>query len=163
MKPLVQVALGADTTLRPLVKRSRRRDLKALEFLRFGAHIALNRSPNMPLTGPVPKGGTFFCPHCGAMYSVTHSRLPKRDSNIAKCVVCKQRWTSGTRFLSTSSFIGLKIPDRSDNVSVCARARLTPKWRLVCYNPAFRTIGRPRLAIYSLPSIGPTCGGSRSR
>ena len=44
----------------------------------------------MPLTGPVPKGGTFFCPHCGAMYSVTHSRLPKRDSNIAKCVVCKQ-------------------------------------------------------------------------
>ena len=44
----------------------------------------------MPLTGPVPKGGTFFCPHCGAMYSVTHSRLSKRDSNIAKCVVCKQ-------------------------------------------------------------------------
>jgi predicted Zn finger-like uncharacterized protein len=48
----------------------------------------------MPLTGPVPQGGTFFCPHCGAMYSVTHSRLPKRDSNrdsnIAKCVVCKQ-------------------------------------------------------------------------
>jgi predicted Zn finger-like uncharacterized protein len=44
----------------------------------------------MPLTGPVPEGGTFFCPHCGAMYSVTHSRLPKRDSNIAKCVVCKQ-------------------------------------------------------------------------
>ena len=44
----------------------------------------------MPLTGLVPKGGTFFCPHCGAMYSVTHSRLPKRDSNIAKCVVCKQ-------------------------------------------------------------------------
>ncbi len=31
------------------------------------------------------------------------------------------------------------------------------------YNPAFRTIGRPRLATYSLPSIGPTCGGSRSR
>ncbi len=44
----------------------------------------------MPLTGPVPKGGTFFCPHCGAMYSVTHSRPRKRDSNIAKCVVCKQ-------------------------------------------------------------------------
>jgi predicted Zn finger-like uncharacterized protein len=44
----------------------------------------------MPLTGPAPEGGTFFCPHCGALYSVTHSRLPKRDSNIAKCVVCKQ-------------------------------------------------------------------------
>ena len=44
----------------------------------------------MPLTGPAPEGGTFFCPHCGALYSVTHSRLPKRDSNIARCVVCKQ-------------------------------------------------------------------------
>ena len=31
------------------------------------------------------------------------------------------------------------------------------------YNPALRTVVRPRLAIYSLPSIGPTCGGSRSR
>ena len=40
----------------------------------------------MPLTGPVPEGGTFFC----RMYSVTHSRLPKRDANIARCVVCKQ-------------------------------------------------------------------------
>jgi hypothetical protein len=37
--------------------------------------------------------------------------------------------TSETRFLSTSSFIGLKMPDRprSPNVSVSARARLTPK------------------------------------
>ena len=51
----------------------------------------------MPLTGPVPKGGTFFCPHCGAMYSVTHSRLPKRDSNIAKCVVCKQTMNEGDK------------------------------------------------------------------
>ena len=42
----------------------------------------------MPLLGPVPEGGTFFCPHCGALYSVTLSRLPKRDSNIAQCVVC---------------------------------------------------------------------------
>ena len=44
----------------------------------------------MPLLGPVPEGGTFFCPHCGAMYSVTLSRLPKTDRNIAKCVVCRQ-------------------------------------------------------------------------
>ena len=78
----------------------------------------------MPLTGPVPKGGTFFCPHCGAMYSVTHLRLPKRDSNIAKCVICKQTMDERTRFLSTSSFIALKMPDRprSPNVSgLCAR------------------------------------------
>ena len=56
----------------------------------WGAYWSESEGPKMPLTGLVPKGGTFFCPHCGAMYSVTHSRLPKRDSNIAKCVVCKQ-------------------------------------------------------------------------
>ena len=44
----------------------------------------------MPLTGPIPEGGTFFCPHCGALYSVTYSWLSKSDSNIAKCVVCLQ-------------------------------------------------------------------------
>ena len=42
----------------------------------------------MPLTGPIQKGGTFFCPHCGALYSVTYSRRPRDNSNIAKCVVC---------------------------------------------------------------------------
>jgi len=42
----------------------------------------------MPLTGPIPEGRTFFCPHCGALYSVTYSRLSKSDSAIAKCVVC---------------------------------------------------------------------------
>src|SRR5882724_3334073 len=37
---------------------------------------------DMLLTGPIPEGGTFFCPHCGALYSVTYSRLSKGDSNI---------------------------------------------------------------------------------
>jgi transcription elongation factor Elf1 len=45
---------------------------------------------NMPLTGPIPEGRTFFCPHCGALYAVTYSRHSKSDSNIAKCVVCGQ-------------------------------------------------------------------------
>ena len=49
----------------------------------------------MPLTGPIPEGGAFFCPHCGALYSVTHLRLPKRDSNIAKCVVCLHPMDNG--------------------------------------------------------------------
>jgi hypothetical protein len=39
----------------------------------------------MPLTGPIAEGATFFCPHCGALYSVMHSRLS--DSNVAQCVV----------------------------------------------------------------------------
>jgi predicted Zn finger-like uncharacterized protein len=72
--------------------------LTALEFISFGAHIGwVYGSANMPLTGPIPEGGTFFCPHCGALYSVTHSRLSKRDSNIVKCVVCQQimdKWDS---------------------------------------------------------------------
>jgi predicted Zn finger-like uncharacterized protein len=43
----------------------------------------------MPLTGPIPEGRSFFCPHCGALYSVTQSRLSKTDdSNFVKCVVC---------------------------------------------------------------------------
>jgi predicted Zn finger-like uncharacterized protein len=49
----------------------------------------------MPLTGPPPEGRTFFCPHCGALYSVTHSQLSKSESNIAKCVVCLQIMDSG--------------------------------------------------------------------
>jgi transcription elongation factor Elf1 len=50
----------------------------------------------MPLRGPI-EGKTFFCPHCGALYSMTNSRLSKIDSNIAKCVVCLQtmdKWDS---------------------------------------------------------------------
>jgi hypothetical protein len=41
----------------------------------------------MPLTGPIPEGRSFFCPHCGALYSVMHSRFPKSDTE--KCVVCQ--------------------------------------------------------------------------
>ena len=28
----------------------------------------------MPLTGPIPEGRSFFCPRCGALYSVTYWR-----------------------------------------------------------------------------------------
>jgi hypothetical protein len=56
----------------------------------------------VPLSGPIPEGTTFFCPHCGALYSITLSRPPKIDSNIpnshiAKCVVGKHimdEWAS---------------------------------------------------------------------
>ena len=50
----------------------------------------------MPLTGAIPEGRTFFCPNCGALYSVTQSLLSKTGSNIpiltnfSKCVVCLQ-------------------------------------------------------------------------
>jgi hypothetical protein len=52
---------------------------------------------DMPLTGPIPEGRPFFCPHCGALYSVTDSPRPKGDNTTAKCVVCTQtmvEWAS---------------------------------------------------------------------
>src|SRR6516162_1424814 len=42
---------------------------------------------DLPLTGPPPQGRTFFCPHCGALYSVTHSQPSKSERNVTKCVV----------------------------------------------------------------------------
>jgi transcription elongation factor Elf1 len=42
----------------------------------------------MPLIGSVPEGTSFFCPRCGALYSVTHAQRTKRESNIARCVIC---------------------------------------------------------------------------
>ena len=62
-----------------------------------------------------PDGGTFFCAHCGALYSVTCPRLSKIGSNVAKCVVCLQtmdEWDQ-QRFESTSSFSDLKMPSAS--------------------------------------------------
>jgi len=68
----------------------------------------------MPLMGPIPEGRTFFCPHCGALYSVTYSRLSKSDSDIAKCVVCLQIMTSwvSTKIPTTSSCSDPKMPNR---------------------------------------------------
>ena len=51
---------------------------------------ALNVEAAMPLTGPVPEGRSFFCPHCGALYAVTYSLRSSSESDIAKCVVCGQ-------------------------------------------------------------------------
>jgi predicted Zn finger-like uncharacterized protein len=44
----------------------------------------------MPLTGPVPEGKKFFCPKCGALYSVTRSPAATKDNTAVKCVVCLQ-------------------------------------------------------------------------
>jgi transcription elongation factor Elf1 len=44
----------------------------------------------MPLTGPVPEGEKFFCPTCGALYSVTRTQAAKKETNATKCVVCLQ-------------------------------------------------------------------------
>jgi predicted RNA-binding Zn-ribbon protein involved in translation (DUF1610 family) len=44
----------------------------------------------MPHVGPVLEGHTFFCQHCGALYSVTRSKVARNESNTAKCVVCSK-------------------------------------------------------------------------
>src|SRR5438067_437276 len=42
----------------------------------------------MPHVGPVLEGRTFFCPHCGALYSATPSLVPKseRANHIGRCL-----------------------------------------------------------------------------
>jgi hypothetical protein len=42
----------------------------------------------MPHVGPVLEGRTFFCPHCGALYSATPSLVPKIEGDPVRCVVC---------------------------------------------------------------------------
>ena len=44
----------------------------------------------MPLTGAITPGSSFFCPHCGALYAVTHARRPEVERNAATCVVCER-------------------------------------------------------------------------
>ena len=69
-----------------------------LEFIFFKEHIGFEfGGVPMPLTGAIPEGPSFFCPHCGALYAVTYSRLSSSDSNVASCVVCGQimdKWDS---------------------------------------------------------------------
>jgi hypothetical protein len=69
-----------------------------LEFIFFKVYINFEfGGVPMPLTGAIPEGPSFFCPHCGALYAVTYSRLFSSDSNVARCVVCGQimdKWDS---------------------------------------------------------------------
>jgi hypothetical protein len=121
-------------------------DLTALESIFFGAHIGSEYGgASMPLTGPIQKGGTFFCPHCGALYSVTHSRLSESDRNIANVSSACKSWTSGIqpRFRSISSFSDLKMP------------KPQPRHFIVCGAIHFSTLkrGRPQEAASALLRI----------
>jgi hypothetical protein len=65
----------------------------------------------MPLIGPNPEGGTFFCSHCGALYSVTYSRLSRVATSQNVWSACKL-WMSGIQPTPIpNSFIGLKTRD----------------------------------------------------
>ena len=66
----------------------------------------------MPLTGPIAEGRSFFCPHCGALYAVTHSRLSKKFPIGVSLWVqsllqsCSSTGTEQTRFYSGGVFGG---------------------------------------------------------
>jgi transcription elongation factor Elf1 len=34
---------------------------------------------------------TFKCPHCGALYEITHHKAVSRDNHAADCQVCGKR------------------------------------------------------------------------
>jgi hypothetical protein len=53
----------------------------------------------MPLTGGITPGRSFFCPHCGALYAVTHARSNELARGTARCVVCERamdEWESNS-------------------------------------------------------------------
>ena len=90
-----EVAVGARVSVD--LREGRRRPCP-LEFILSKYHISFEfGGVLMPLTGAIPEGPSFFCPHCGALYAVTYSRLSSSDSNVARCVVCGQimdKWDS---------------------------------------------------------------------
>jgi predicted Zn finger-like uncharacterized protein len=44
----------------------------------------------MPLTGAITPGESFFCPHCGALYAVTHAERREPETIVVRCVVCER-------------------------------------------------------------------------
>ena len=74
----------------------------------------------MPLMGPIPEGRSFFCPHCGALYSVTDTRRPKSDTE--KCVVCLKVMDES----DSTRFSAYKLIHRPEE---CLNPIGTPPWR----------------------------------
>jgi predicted RNA-binding Zn-ribbon protein involved in translation (DUF1610 family) len=58
--------------------------------VRSAVALVFLEEEQMPLAGPISEGKKFFCPKCGALYSVTRTQAAKKETNIAKCVVCLQ-------------------------------------------------------------------------
>src|SRR5262249_25931496 len=70
-----------------------------------------SREANMPHIGPVLEGRTFFCPHCGALYSATPSLVPKSEGDAPKCVVCLKVMDS----LDTTKVPSFKLIQRPED------------------------------------------------
>ena len=48
----------------------------------------------MPATGLTESGGTYRCPHCGALYAVMVRRLLAPRADEAVCEICLRTMTS---------------------------------------------------------------------
>src|SRR5262249_17143632 len=69
--------------------------LAALLWAPPGVHQPRLFNSNPPLPAAL-EGRTFFCPHCGALYSATPSLVPRSEGDAAKCVVCLKVMDLGT-------------------------------------------------------------------
>jgi hypothetical protein len=56
------------------------------------------------------EGRTFFCPHCGALYSATFPLVPEGEGKKAKCFVCLEIMNSLDR-TKVSSFKLIQRPE----------------------------------------------------
>jgi predicted RNA-binding Zn-ribbon protein involved in translation (DUF1610 family) len=59
-------------------------------FFRNVRNPGRERRCEMPLAGPAPEGRKFFCPKCGALYSVIRTQASKKEASAVKCVVCSR-------------------------------------------------------------------------
>ena len=67
----------------------------------------------MPHVGPALEGRTFFCPHCGALYSATPSLVPKSEAMQQHASSAIKSWTGRMqpRPGALSSSTDLKMPN----------------------------------------------------
>jgi len=67
----------------------------------------------MPHIGPVLEGRTFFCPHCGALYSETPSLVPKSGGDAEDVSSAIRSWTSRKQPKTSSSSTDLTMTEKS--------------------------------------------------
>jgi transcription elongation factor Elf1 len=57
---------------------------------------------------------TFKCPHCGALYEITHDKAVFHDNHEADCQVCGKQMDSMTNGSSIPCYELVKMPDGTD-------------------------------------------------
>src|SRR5215211_5195927 len=97
-------------------------------------------------------------PNC----SLTLAHASSQRCTLARSRVRDMEW----RLLTLDDFAGFSRFVAAGSLRAASRRFFVSNLAFCAFfvcNPAFSTFAPPRLVMYSLPSIGPTCGGSRSR